>query len=100
MKPECSVKQFEFHGLGHRDIIGKNDGGLISSDGGGLLLREVEKRTGLLKGLSACFTDYRNPVLIEHTVEPLINQRVMSIALGYRVGSTSVITIGQLRYLL
>ncbi|MGB7461682.1 MAG: transposase [Candidatus Acidiferrum sp.] len=47
------------------------DGGAITSDGGGLLLREVEKRVGILRQFSACFTDYRNPDLIEHTVEEL-----------------------------
>ena len=37
----------------------------------------------ILKGLSECFTDDRAPALIEHTVESLINQRVMGIAFGY-----------------
>ena len=43
------------------------DGGQLSSDGGGLLLREVERRTGLLGQFAACFRDYRNPLLVEHT---------------------------------
>ena len=45
MKTECTPNQIEFHGLGHRVVVGKFDGGKISSDGGGLLLREVEHRT-------------------------------------------------------
>jgi len=59
------------------------DGGAISSDGGGLLLREVEKRVGILRQFAACFTDYRNPDLVEHTVEALVAQRVYALALGY-----------------
>jgi len=83
MNAECTPDQNEFHGLGRRDVVGKFDGGNISSDGGGLFLREVEKRTHILKRLSECFRDYRDPELIEHTVESLIKQRVLAIALGY-----------------
>ena len=47
------------------------------------LLREVEKRTHILKRLSTCFSDHRHPLFIEHTVEELIKQRVFGIAMGY-----------------
>jgi hypothetical protein len=60
MNTECYVEQLEFHGLGRRDVIGKFDGGTISSDGGGVLLREIEQRTHIMKRLSHCFTDHRN----------------------------------------
>src|SRR5438876_715158 len=59
------------------------DGVAITSDGGGLLLREVEKRIGILCQFAACFTDYRNPDLIEHRVEEMVAQRVYGLALGY-----------------
>ncbi|PYT98167.1 MAG: IS1380 family transposase, partial [Acidobacteria bacterium] len=59
------------------------DGGAITSDGGGLLLREVEKRIGMLHQFAACFTDYRNADLIEHTVAEMVAQRVYGLALGY-----------------
>lgn len=83
MDAECTPEQSEFHDLGRRDVVGRFDGGNISSDGGGLFLREVEKRTHILKRLSECFRDYRDPELIEHTVESLIKQRVLALALGY-----------------
>jgi hypothetical protein len=47
------------------------------------LLREVEKRTGLLARFTECFDDYRNPLLVEHLLGTLIGQRVMGLALGY-----------------
>ena len=83
MKTECILNLMEFHALEQRDVIGKFDGGPISSDGGGMLLREVEHRTHILKRLSQCFTDYHDPERIEHHVESLVKQRVMGLALGY-----------------
>jgi hypothetical protein len=73
----------EFQHLGRRGVIGRFDGGKISSDAGGVLLREVEKRTGTMERLSSCFRDYRNEDRIEHSVESLLKQRVFGIALGY-----------------
>ena len=62
MKTECNPEQLEFHALGRREVIGRFDGGRITSDGGGLLLREVDQRLGLLDRLAGCFSDYRNPM--------------------------------------
>jgi hypothetical protein len=74
----------EFQHLGRRAVIGRFDGGKISSDGGGLLLREVESRFHILKRLAKeCFRDYRDKDRIEHSVESLLKQRVFGIALGY-----------------
>jgi hypothetical protein len=59
------------------------DGGPITSDGGALLLAEVERHTGVLAQLADCFTDHRDPDRAEHTVAQLVAQRVYGIALGY-----------------
>ncbi|HEX7772332.1 MAG TPA: IS1380 family transposase [Pyrinomonadaceae bacterium] len=83
METQCIQEQLVFHQLGRRGVIGRFDGGVISSDGGGLLLREVEKRGGLLQRVAGCFRDYRDRERIEHSVEELIKQRVYGIALGY-----------------
>jgi len=83
METECTPTQLEFHALGRREVVGKFDGGNITSDGGGLLLRETEKRTGIISGFARCFQDLRNPELIEHTVAELVAQRVYGLALGY-----------------
>lgn len=83
MRTECNPEQLEFHALGRRAVLGRFDGGRITSDGGGLLLREVDKRLGLLDRLATCFTDYRNPNAVEHRVQALVAQRVYGLALGY-----------------
>ncbi len=83
MSTECSGKLFEFHPLGRREVRAGFEGGAISSDGGGLLLREVEKRTGIVKRFAACFRDHREAERVEHTVGELVGQRVYGLALGY-----------------
>ena len=66
MNTECTQIGLGFHPLNERAIRAQFDGGAISSDGGGLLLREVEKRVAIIHGFAACFTDYRNAERIEH----------------------------------
>jgi hypothetical protein len=83
MLTECSERSFDFQPLGSRQVTARFDGGTITSDAGGLLLREVEAKTGLLADLARCFDDFRDPELIEHSVEELIKQRVFALALGY-----------------
>ena len=83
MLTQCNQECFEFHPLGGREVRGRFDGGAITSDAGGLLLREVEKRTGIIAQFAACCTDHRNPARLEHTVGELVAQRVYALALGY-----------------
>lgn len=77
---ECSQIGFEFHSL----KIAQSGRSLTvvpsPVTGVGLLLREVEKRTGILRRFATCFTDYRNPDLIEHGIEELVAQRVYGLA--------------------
>jgi hypothetical protein len=69
MTTECSGKHLEFHPLGQRKVRADFDGGTIMSDGGGLLLREVEKRTAILDRFPGCCTDYRDSERVEYTVK-------------------------------
>jgi hypothetical protein len=80
---QCNQESFEFHPLAKREVQGRFDGGTITSDAGGLLLREVEKRTKIVERFAACFTDHRDAERIEHTVKELVAQRVFALALGY-----------------
>ena len=62
---------------------GAFDGGMITSDAGAVLLRELCEQKGYFTNLAACFYDYRRPELIEHSLEVLLAQRVLGICLGY-----------------
>jgi len=83
MTTQCTEESLRFHALNRRQVRGGFDGGTITSDGGGLLLREVEKRTKILEQFAACFRDHRNREQVEHTVPELVAQRVYALALGY-----------------
>jgi hypothetical protein len=83
MTTECTQATFAFHPLAGREVVGSFSGGDSTSDGGALLLREVEQRTGILRQFAAGFVDHRDPDLIEHTVAELVAQRVYGLALGY-----------------
>jgi Transposase DDE domain group 1 len=80
---ECTQSSFSFAALYRREVVAEFDGGDITTDAGGLLLREVDRRLGLTERLAACFTDHRRPELVEHTVPQLIAQRLYGLALGY-----------------
>jgi len=80
---QCTLPFFNFNPVGRREIQARFDGGHITSDGGVLLLREVDRRFNIIARAAACFTDFRDPDLIEHSVQSLLGQRVFGLALGY-----------------
>jgi hypothetical protein len=83
MNAQCIQNAFPFHPLGRRQVTGSFDGGHITSDGGGLLLRETERVVRVVEQFAGCFTDFRDPERIEHTVQELVGQRIYGLAHGY-----------------
>jgi hypothetical protein len=57
--------------------------GQVSSDGGSLLLREVDRKINLLGRLAGCFIDGRSPLLVKHQLPEMLSQRIYGLALGY-----------------
>jgi len=81
---QCTQDRFEFTSApGTRQIVAEFNGGTISSDAGSLLLKETDSKMNLLGRFSQCFIDRRSPLLIEHSIEQMIRQRVYALALGY-----------------
>ena len=94
MPTECNPSLFEFARAEGRAVVASFDGGRITSDAGALLLGAADRVIGVSRRLAACFTDARSPDHIEHTVETLVMQRVVGIALGYE----DLIDHDELRY--
>ncbi len=59
------------------------DGGRLSSDGGVLLLREIERRLGIAELLACRVTDERDPASTTHSYADMIRARMFAIACGY-----------------
>ena len=74
---------FSFNDLGSRRVIADFSAGYLSSDGGLLLLRQIDEGLGISRSLARCFDDARNPLLIEHSVRELVAQRLLGMAAGY-----------------
>jgi DDE family transposase len=83
MPTECKAEPLAFQEVGRRAVVAQFTGGALTSDGGAVLLREVERTTGILGGFAACFRDYRDPARVHHSVAALVRQRIYALALGY-----------------
>jgi hypothetical protein len=84
---ECKAGTLVFSSLNRRKILADFKGGQLTSDAGALLLREANRRIGLIDALAACISDPRDPSRIEHDVKTLLAQRIFGIAMGYEDGN-------------
>lgn len=79
----CISKRLNFPAIKNRKVEAAFDGGSITSDGGGLLLRQVEQKTKLLEKIASIIPDNRDQEKITHKLITMLQQRVFGIALGY-----------------
>ena len=70
-----------------KNVVVNFDGGLLSSDGGLLALREVEQRLRVADRMAACLVDPRAPDQITHTLAAIMRFRLLMIAAGYEDGN-------------
>ena len=80
---EDTVLPFDLPSVARTKLSVAFDGGLLSSNGGVLLLRGVERRLGFAARLAGCIRDKRNPHSILHTVEEMLRVRMFAIGAGY-----------------
>ncbi len=80
---QCTRDELTFQPLGSRDGLARFDGATVTSDAGGLLLREVKAKFPVLDLFPRCFTDFRDPDQTAHTLGQLLKQRVFALGLGY-----------------
>jgi hypothetical protein len=83
LQTECSQETFSFAAHFSRRVEAGFTAGHVSTDGGSLLLREVDRRIQMLDRLAACFSDVRKPLLVKHRVSEMLAQRIYALALGY-----------------
>jgi hypothetical protein len=83
VETQCAQQSFGFQEVGGREIVARFDGGRVTSDGGGIFLREIEGRFRFVEKFAGCFTDYRDQEKIEHSLVDLLKQRLFGLCLGY-----------------
>ena len=79
----CTQESFEFPVLKRRIVEANFQGGDITSDGGVLLLQQVDRRLGLNEAVARTLDDPRRQASVDHDGLSLLRQRVYALALGY-----------------
>jgi len=80
---QCNQRDFGFAPHFSRQVVAGFEDRQLSTEGGALLLRETDRKIGLLAGVVECFRDHRAPERIEHELRELLAQRIYGLALGY-----------------
>ena len=80
---ECNPQPLLFSSLKRKIIQADFNGGHLTSDAGAALLREVDKRIGLIDAITNCISDPRQSAKIAHDLRTLVAQRIFAIAMGY-----------------
>ena len=80
---QCSETLFPFEAHFSRQVVAQFAGDRLTTEGGSLLLRQADRKIGLLRRVADCFTDGRQPERIEHRLQEMLAQRIYALALGY-----------------
>lgn len=76
-------KLFDLQSIDNKRIEVSFTASEISSDGGLLLVKDIENQTGIIKALVSCIEDTRHQSYIDHSMEEIAAQRVYQIVAGY-----------------
>ena len=79
----CTQESFQFPAVNRRRVEANFQGGDITSDGGVLLLQQIDRRLGLTEAIARVLQDPRRRASCEHDALSLLRQRVYALALGY-----------------
>lgn len=82
-KTECSAERYSFGQLDRRQVVADFSGGQLSSDGGLVLVSEIDRRLEISERVAECFTDYRDPARVQHELRDLVAQRLYGLVQGY-----------------
>lgn len=83
IKTECSAETYSFGQLERRQVVADFSGGQISSDGGLILVAELDRHCRISERVAACFTDHREPGRVQHELQDLVAQRLYGLVQGY-----------------
>lgn len=79
----CQGKLFDLQPIVNKRIEASFNASDISSDGGLLLVQNIESQTGIIKALANCIEDTRHQSYVDHSLEEIAAQRIYQIVAGY-----------------
>ena len=82
-KTECSAQTYAFGHLDRRQVVADFSGGRITSDGGLILIAQVDQHYRISERLAECFEDHRVPSRVQHKLRDLVAQRLYGLVQGY-----------------
>jgi hypothetical protein len=80
---DANLLPFDLPAVARKKLTVDFDGGNQSSDGGMLLLRAAEKKTGVCHRLATSLRDRRDPTRTRHSFTDIIVARVIAICCGH-----------------
>lgn len=80
---ECTIPRDLFPSCKSRKVQVDFAGGNISSDGGGLLIRQADRRLDFTQRVAGALADPRRKKSCDHRYVQMVRQRVYGLALGY-----------------
>ena len=94
---ECNHEAFSFSNCRRRQVKGNFFGGAISSNGGSLLLREVDRRLGLTAAVARALGDRRQRGKVRHKVETMVTSSLSWAAAAARRRFSSLVARNSIR---
>jgi len=83
LKENAKQETLELFSVKNKPIELKYSGEKISTDGGLLLLKEVDNQINIISDFANCIDDQRDLRYIDHSVPEILSQRIYQIAAGY-----------------
>jgi hypothetical protein len=72
-----------FGQLDRRQVVADFSGGTITSDGGLILMAQIDQHDRISERVANCFADQRDPSRVQHELSDLIAQRLYGLVQGY-----------------
>lgn len=83
-KTECKPGTYHFGQLERRQVIADFSGGQITSDGGLILIAQLDQHYRITERFAQCFEDHRDQKRVQHSLKDLMAQRVYGLVQGYQ----------------
>lgn len=82
-KTECSAETYSFGHLDRRQVVADFSGGQLTSDGGVILIAQIDRHYRISERLAACFDDQRDARRVQHDLKDVVAQRLYGLVQGY-----------------